>query len=229
MSKFQNSLNKNILPKKNLVSDNNNFRYAGANIRVMAVLLDLLIILLVATPFLYFTPKQIDMSKADLPISYVEAVNKHANKAISEEEFRNEVIKSGVLNSIIPKFIMFSFIYFILLGVFFIFCWKKYGATPGKIILKIKVLDEETGQKASIKQLIIRYFSLYIAFAPIGIGYFIINFNKRRKGLHDYIAKTIVVYTVPSNPVWEKRKLKLQTYFMLALLAILAIYLASKL
>jgi len=71
--------------------------------------------------------------------------------------------------------------------------WVTLSATPGKIILKLKVLDAETGRPISLGQAIGRYLAYFLSFIPLGAGYFWIFLDARKQGWHDKLAKTVVV------------------------------------
>ncbi|WP_379154841.1 RDD family protein [Paenibacillus sp. sgz5001063] len=58
-------------------------------------------------------------------------------------------------HSAIPLFIQFA-----LLGAFNIYMVVKYGGTPGKLLLKVRIINAD-GQLPSVKQALIRY-SIYI-------------------------------------------------------------------
>lgn len=73
--------------------------------------------------------------------------------------------------------------------------WYYKSATPGKIALHLIIVDAKTGEKPSIGQFVIRYFSYLIAMLPLGIGIFWIAFDKKRQGWHDKLAGTVVTDT----------------------------------
>lgn len=78
-------------------------------------------------------------------------------------------------------------------AVYHIFCWIKFAGTPGKLLLKLKVLNVETGQKITLKQAIIRYIS-YIPSAVILLcGFLWIAFDEKKQGWHDKLAQTMVI------------------------------------
>ena len=110
----------------------------------------------------------------------------------------------------------------------FIFAWKKWNSTPGKMLFGIKIVDEKTMKEPSTGQCLLRFLGYIVSTFTLFIGFLMIGFNKRKKGLHDYIAGTIVIYSKPLDPAWEKKKLKYQTYFMLSTLIILIIYFGNK-
>ncbi|XOB61029.1 RDD family protein [Campylobacterota bacterium DY0563] len=71
--------------------------------------------------------------------------------------------------------------------------WLYKSATPGKMILKLKVLNSEDGQALSVGQAIVRYLGYFIAMIPLFIGIIWVGFDKRKQGWHDKLAKTVVV------------------------------------
>ncbi len=84
-----------------------------------------------------------------------------------------------------------------LLGVYVVFFTYRYGATPGKMIMGLKVADQTTRDKLTFSQCIIRYISYLTGFSIIFAG---MRHDKRTWG--DFIADTIVIY----NPErWYKR------------------------
>ncbi|ENW96191.1 RDD family protein [Acinetobacter sp. NIPH 298] len=81
----------------------------------------------------------------------------------------------------------------ILSAVFYIFCWVKFAGTPGKRLLRLKVLDEQTGNHVSVLQGIIRYIGYIPATLVLFIGLIWIAFDRKKQGWHDKMAKTVVV------------------------------------
>jgi uncharacterized RDD family membrane protein YckC len=68
------------------------------------------------------------------------------------------------------------------------------GATPGKMALGIKV-QMANGQPIDVGPALLRYIGLWVSFLTLGIGYFMIAFTPQKRGLHDYIAGTVVIKT----------------------------------
>lgn len=83
----------------------------------------------------------------------------------------------------------FLFIQYLMISLYFIFCWNRFGTTMGKYIFKIKIADYTTGKNPSLIKSIIRYFS-YIFFP---ISFFMIIFGKEKRAVHDFFANTIVM------------------------------------
>jgi len=65
-------------------------------------------------------------------------------------------------------------------------------ATPGKMVLRIKVTDIE-GNRISFWRAVGRYFSKIVSGLILGIGYLMIAFTEKKQGLHDIMAGTLVV------------------------------------
>ncbi|MDX1917141.1 MAG: RDD family protein, partial [Rickettsiaceae bacterium] len=61
---------------------------------------------------------------------------------------------------------------FILISVYFIFCWMKYGQTIGKYILKMKVVDLSDYQKISFTRSALRYFGYIFGLISIVMLFF---------------------------------------------------------
>ncbi|KPN71164.1 RDD family protein [Neisseria sp. 83E34] len=86
-----------------------------------------------------------------------------------------------------------TFLNYIFPAIFTLFFWNKFAATPGKMLLALKVVDAETGKDIDLRQSIIRYVGYFIAILPLFLGLIWIAFDKRKQGWHDKIAGTVVV------------------------------------
>lgn len=71
--------------------------------------------------------------------------------------------------------------------------WNYKSATPGKIALKMIIVDARTGKVPSKGQLIGRYFAYYLSLLPLGLGFLWIAWDKRKQGWHDKLAGTVVI------------------------------------
>lgn len=72
----------------------------------------------------------------------------------------------------------------------------RYRTTLGKLLFKIEVVDSTTGGTLTLKQSIIRTFGYLISYLPMGAGFVMVVFNPRKQGLHDLIASSVSVYRV---------------------------------
>lgn len=87
----------------------------------------------------------------------------------------------------------FEVVWNIVTTIAFIAMWVVWAGTPGKLLLKLKILDAETGNKISVVQAIIRYFMYIPSTIVLFLGFFWILFDKHKQGWHDKVAKTVVV------------------------------------
>jgi uncharacterized RDD family membrane protein YckC len=70
----------------------------------------------------------------------------------------------------------------------------QYGATPGKMIFKLKVITPDGGP-ISWGRAIGRYFAKILSGITLLIGYIMAAFDPEKRALHDYIAGTRVIRT----------------------------------
>jgi uncharacterized RDD family membrane protein YckC len=69
----------------------------------------------------------------------------------------------------------------------------SWQATPGKRIVGIHLIRADGGRVTGLLALG-RYLSYLISSLTLGIGFFMIGWNKEKKGLHDIICGTRVIY-----------------------------------
>jgi len=75
-----------------------------------------------------------------------------------------------------------------------VFFLGKFGATPGKMIFKLKVVTAD-GEPISYKRALGRYFCFFLNVFTIYIGFIIAGFDSEKRALHDRICNTRVIYT----------------------------------
>lgn len=71
--------------------------------------------------------------------------------------------------------------------------WMQKGATPGKMLLGLKVLDAKTGNLLTLGQALLRYVGYILSSLIFCLGYIWVGFDKKKQGWHDKMAKTVVV------------------------------------
>ncbi|MEL0608994.1 RDD family protein [Vibrio echinoideorum] len=71
--------------------------------------------------------------------------------------------------------------------------WVYRSGTPGKIALKLQVVNAETGEALSTGKSILRYLAYYVSILPLCFGFVWIAFSGKKQGWHDLIANTVVV------------------------------------
>ncbi|OCA06089.1 RDD family protein [Wolbachia endosymbiont of Trichogramma pretiosum] len=165
--------------------DDNGICYVTGLRRYLSVLLDLIIIVL----FLQFCGQalnQLFMSSESSKILGQIAAKYQMQVPLSAEEtaMQSKLIKLLILNQIVQFIMLFSYVAYM---------WIRFGATPGKLLLGIRVVNAQTFEKLTLKQAIKRFFSFILSTAPLFLGFIWANFDKRCQTWHDKIADTVVV------------------------------------
>ena len=91
-----------------------------------------------------------------------------------------------IMNKALIQILVLKFIY----QTFF--TWY-YGATPGKIISKIKIIDFNHLGRISFTTALFRSFTRLISESAFYIGFIFAYYTESRQTLHDKVAKTLVV------------------------------------
>ena len=91
-----------------------------------------------------------------------------------------------IMNEAFEQIIILKFIYQTL------FIWY-YGATIGKMIAKIKVIDYENFGKVSLTNAILRSMGRILSEMIFYIGFIIAFYSDSKQTFHDKIGKTLVV------------------------------------
>lgn len=80
-------------------------------------------------------------------------------------------------------------------------CWAKWGATPGKLFWRLRIVDARGGRLGPLRAAL-RCLAYVLAALPAKIGFLPILWHPLRQGWHDRLAGTLVVRT-PLPPDWE--------------------------
>lgn len=138
------------------------YAYAGFWVRVVATLIDVLIISIVLFPLVY-------------GLMLMGVVSDDWASPYNGNDFLWDTLSS------------------LAQGIFTVFCWLKFAGTPGKRLLKLKVLDEKTGNPLTLGQAVLRYIAYLPAIFVLFLGLIWVAFDGKKQGWHDKIAKTVVV------------------------------------
>lgn len=76
---------------------------------------------------------------------------------------------------------------------FCVMCWTKFGGTPSKLLMGMRVLDSKTLHPMSLWQAVLRFASYSLCLLTLGIGVVYAAFDKRCQMVHDKVACTVVV------------------------------------
>jgi uncharacterized RDD family membrane protein YckC len=88
------------------------------------------------------------------------------------------------------------------LVAYFTFFWSTTGQTPGDRVMHIEVIDRQ-GVPLRPLRAAMRFGYLILAALPLLAGILIMLWDDRRRGLHDRLARTTVVYARALAPAAE--------------------------
>ncbi|MEG2472246.1 RDD family protein [Acinetobacter sp.] len=145
---------------------NSDVQYAGFWVRTGASLIDIIILMIATYPILWFF--------------YSGDWHRIFATGLSEQ----------------PQVLWFDIaVNYILPFAYTVAVWMLWSASPGKILLGLKIVDADTGDNIDLKQSIIRYVGYFPAMMVLFIGIFWVAFDKRKQGWHDKMANTVVIRT----------------------------------
>jgi uncharacterized RDD family membrane protein YckC len=178
---------------KDTPSQHKQIIYASFFSRIFAALLDCFFLFFLLPPFTVITNKLIYKNTMHPETFFKEKVASlpadTGLKTIFNEQFYNYFIESGV----IYKASLDLLIQISLISVIVLFFWIKKQATPGKLIMKIRIVDQKSLKPITTHQSFVRFLSYFLAALPLFGGFIIMGFNPKKRGLHDFIAGTCVI------------------------------------
>jgi uncharacterized RDD family membrane protein YckC len=87
-----------------------------------------------------------------------------------------------------------KFLAIIIVGGIYIYIIYKYQASPGKMMLGLKIVSDNL-ERITFGQVLLREIvGKFVSGLILNIGYIMIAFTAKKQGLHDMIAKTLVIY-----------------------------------
>ena len=79
-------------------------------------------------------------------------------------------------------------------AAYFVTFWSTTGQTPGARVMRFRVLAPgATRGHIGPRRALLRLLGMILAAIPLLAGYFMVLFDDRRRGLHDRLARTVVV------------------------------------
>lgn len=148
--------------------------YAGFWIRVLAFILDRIVVGVAAAPF-YFA--------LVLP-SLLRIIHEAENNGEPSPEMIFSII-GGASMFLILVFVGY-WLYEALLTA------SSWQGTIGKRVLRLKVIDE-AGNRISFGRSTGRFFAKILSYVTLWIGFIMVAFTDKKRGLHDILAGTVVV------------------------------------
>jgi uncharacterized RDD family membrane protein YckC len=96
-------------------------------------------------------------------------------------------------------------LYFVWVVGYFVAFWSTTGQTPGSRVFHIRVRPA-SGDRLRPRRALVRFAGLTLAALPLFAGFLIILVDDRRRGLHDRIARTVVVEAEDARPAKRPRR-----------------------
>jgi uncharacterized RDD family membrane protein YckC len=81
----------------------------------------------------------------------------------------------------------------VVVGTYFVAFWSMGGQTPGMQLMALRVVGP-SGRPPGVLRSIVRLIGLVLAIVPMFLGFVPVLFDRRRRGLQDYLAGTTVLY-----------------------------------
>jgi uncharacterized RDD family membrane protein YckC len=85
----------------------------------------------------------------------------------------------------------------LIFGLLVLLFWVSRQATPGKLALRLRIVDARTGGHAPCGRLVLRYAGYLVSALPLGLGYLWMLWDRRRQTWQDKLGETLVVRDPP--------------------------------
>lgn len=164
--------------------------YATFNRRTIAMTIDSTILLLLA-PILdsifsaFYQEPNFDF------LAVAQRAQSMGDEAAGQRYIVEQFMQSGALEYWMANSFWQGLVFCIFSGI----CWKLWSATPGKMLLRMKVVDAKTLEPLSDLQILMRLAGYMVTTVGLCIGFLWIGIDKRRQGLHDKLAESVVIRT----------------------------------
>lgn len=172
-----------LQPRKRPVIDQDAPRYADFGTRIFASTVDMALSLILVAPFLQLFSNLIFFGQD------IRAVESDLQFAKTPGEFIAILSSYGVLDNIIVNYVLQT----VALAVIVYFFWVHKAATPGKMLLRLRIVDADTLGIPTRKQYQRRLLGYIVAGMPFFLGFFAMAWNERKQGWHDRMANTVVL------------------------------------
>ena len=157
-------------------------RYAGFHDRVFAAGIDIILLtLLLFRPFFWIASMLLGEERA-IPfyMMHMQTSPATVQAMINSPGYWTD----WTINSLMQM---------VIIGIIFILSWHYSSMTPGKWLLRMRIVDADTGTRPSDRQFILRFIGSILASLPLFLGFIGIIFDKKKRGWHDKMADTVVI------------------------------------
>ncbi|MEW6687482.1 MAG: RDD family protein [Pseudomonadota bacterium] len=158
-------------------------RYVGFWARFVAFLVDSVVALAVIVPLLLAVHSPAEWQR--LSASLEEALAKAASGVqVDVSALVRDTGFSGPLDVLIQVVLPIAAL---------LAFWKFRNSSPGKMLFGARIADADTGKPPSDARLLARFLGYFVSILTLGIGFLWIAIDRRKQGLHDKIARTVVI------------------------------------
>jgi len=157
----------------------NKIKYAGFGMRMLASTIDCVLSTMLLMPFYSIFER-------------IHGSNAVQNMLASGVSIQN-IPRDQLVECLIRQAASLS-LQMLIVAIAVLIFWFYKSSTPGKMLLRMKIVDAKTGGIPSKKQFLKRFFGYILSVLPIGIGFMWIYYDKKHQGLHDKLAGTLVIY-----------------------------------
>jgi len=175
-------------------------RYGTLNRRMVAATIDSLIIMVLIAPLSdylfdwFYHPQSFDWAGLQEQIKTADTPQE-ANQVFFKQMNDSGQMSRWLANSVLQT---------VILCVCTAVCWHKWSATPGKILLRLRIVDATTEAPMTARQIVLRLLGYVVSSVFLCAGFFWIGIDKRRQGWHDKIAHTVVLLLPKKQKPAEK-------------------------
>lgn len=153
--------------------------YADLIPRLFASTLDLALLAIISNPVTTFVSWKLSLYLFKVNITNITI------DSLRVSELAEYIDTKSLLLYILLVFIM----NFLITGTYFVGFWTYCSATPGKMIMRMKIVDAETLEKPTKWQFVKRF----LGYITIPLGIWFVPFSKQHRALHDILSGTAVI------------------------------------
>ena len=92
---------------------------------------------------------------------------------------------------LMPEFLL----HWLLPALVTVLFWEYKLATPGKMVIAVRIVDADTFERPRPVQWIVRYLGYFASGLPLGLGFLWVAVDPRKQGWHDKLANTVVIFS----------------------------------
>lgn len=176
-----------------IVANKKQVVYASLFQRLVASLIDCFLISWVINFVYYFFTKTVFGAKS--AANKIDDLKEYWLKnGINPSELTSEqLLQIPLYKQTIEELVGMNLLNLTLFLIVFGFILINTASSPGKFVMGLKIVDEDTLQKPSKKQLFTRLYWYIFSTIPLCLGFIWIRFDKRRQGWHDKKSNTLVI------------------------------------